>query len=153
MPVDLEPYRTQTVDYLFYFPRPGKFTHFPAHVAKSEKRRGRRPGRTFEVLEKPRSLDTASWDYVSQFGTDDEVLRDDEPRELQRAEPRQDRVPHEGPGVLREGDRAPEGAARVQRDAVVVRPVPQRPGRGEGVPRATTTRSWPSAAGRSTRRC
>ena len=27
-----------------------------------------------EVLEKPRSLDTTSWDYLSQYGTDDEVI-------------------------------------------------------------------------------
>ena len=34
--LDLEPYRTQTIDYLFYFPRPGRFVHFPAHVARNE---------------------------------------------------------------------------------------------------------------------
>ena len=36
VPLDLEPYRTQAVDYLFYFPRGGRFAHFPAHVAKNE---------------------------------------------------------------------------------------------------------------------
>ncbi|MDT7785206.1 MAG: hypothetical protein QOF58_3625, partial [Pseudonocardiales bacterium] len=72
--VDLEPYRTHTVDYLFYFPQPGKFTHFPAHVAKSEHVVAAAAPIAVEVLEKPRTLDTASWDYVSQFATDDEVL-------------------------------------------------------------------------------
>ena len=75
VPLDLEPYRTQTVDYLFYFPRPGQFAHFPVHVAKNEKvvaaaqaghvRRGRRSRRSWTPT---------SWDYVSQNGTDDEVL-------------------------------------------------------------------------------
>ena len=36
VPLDLEPYRTQTLDYFFYFPAPGKFAHFPVHVAKNE---------------------------------------------------------------------------------------------------------------------
>jgi hypothetical protein len=72
--VDLEPYRTQTVDYQFYFPRAGKFTHFPAHVAKSERVVAAATAAPIEVLEKPRSLDTTSWDYLSQFGTDDEVI-------------------------------------------------------------------------------
>ena len=36
VPLDLEPYRTQAVDYLFYFPRGGHFDHFPAHVARNE---------------------------------------------------------------------------------------------------------------------
>ena len=35
--LDLEPYRTQAIDYFFYFPLPGKFAHFPVHVAKNEK--------------------------------------------------------------------------------------------------------------------
>jgi hypothetical protein len=72
--VDLEPYRTQTVDYQFYFPRAGKFQHFPAHVAKSEKVVAVAPTAQIEVLEKPRSIDTGSWDYISQFGADDEVF-------------------------------------------------------------------------------
>ena len=29
---------------------------------------------TFEVVERPTKLDTESWDYVSQHGTDDQVL-------------------------------------------------------------------------------
>jgi hypothetical protein len=72
--VDLEPYRTQTVDYQFYFPRAGRFTHFPAHVAKSERVVAVAPTAQIEVLDKPRSIDTGSWDYISQFGTDDEVF-------------------------------------------------------------------------------
>ena len=36
VPLDLEPYRTATVEYQFYFPKPGQFVHFPVHVAKAE---------------------------------------------------------------------------------------------------------------------
>lgn len=72
--LDLEPYRTQTVDYLFYFPRPGKFAHFPAHVAKNEKVVAAAKPATFEVVERLSKPDTSSWDYISQHGSDDEVV-------------------------------------------------------------------------------
>ncbi|OWK44511.1 hypothetical protein [Fimbriiglobus ruber] len=72
--VDLEPYRTHTLDYLFYFPKPGRFAHFPAHVAKNEQFVAAAQATTFDVVEKPTKLDTTSWDYVSQHGTTDEVL-------------------------------------------------------------------------------
>jgi hypothetical protein len=74
VPVELEPYRTHTVEYHFYFPKAGKFAHFPAHVAKGEKLVAVGPTANIEVLDKPRTVDTTAWDYVSQFGTDDEVV-------------------------------------------------------------------------------
>ncbi|MCE9531461.1 MAG: hypothetical protein K8T89_10125 [Planctomycetes bacterium] len=72
--LDLEPYRTQTVDYLFYFPKAGKYGHFPVQVAKNEQFITAAPAFTFEVVEKPTKLDTTSWDFVSQNGTDEDVL-------------------------------------------------------------------------------
>jgi hypothetical protein len=74
VPLDLEPYRTQTVDYLFYFPRAGRFVHFPARVAKYEALVASTPPMTFEVVDKPTKPDTESWDYVSQNGTNEQVL-------------------------------------------------------------------------------
>jgi hypothetical protein len=71
---DLEPYRTQAIDYLFYFPFPGRFAGFPAHVARDEKLIAAAAPVTFEVVAKPSKLDTSSWDYVSQNGSNDEVL-------------------------------------------------------------------------------
>jgi hypothetical protein len=72
--LDLEPYRTQTIDYLFYFPKPGRFTHFPVHVAKNETLVAAAAPFTFEVVERPTKLDTESWEYVSQNGTTEQVL-------------------------------------------------------------------------------
>jgi hypothetical protein len=72
--LDLEPYRTQAIDYLFYFPFPGKFAHFPVHVAKNEQFIAAAQPVTLDVVEKPTRPDTSSWDHVSQSGTDDEVL-------------------------------------------------------------------------------
>ncbi|MCI0703870.1 MAG: hypothetical protein L0241_22665, partial [Planctomycetia bacterium] len=72
--LDLEPYHTKTIDYLFYFPIPGKFAHFPVHVAKNEQFITSSQPFTFNVLTKPSKVDTTAWDYVSQHGTSDEVL-------------------------------------------------------------------------------
>lgn len=70
----LEPYHTQTIDYHFYFPAAGKFAHYPVHVAMNEELVTFAKPMTFEVVDKPTKIDTQSWDYVSQNGTDDEVL-------------------------------------------------------------------------------
>jgi hypothetical protein len=74
VPLDLQPYHTQTVDYAFYFPKAGTFPHFPAHVAKNEQFAAAAPATAFEVVDRPTKLDTTSWDHVSQHGTDADVL-------------------------------------------------------------------------------
>lgn len=74
VPLDLEPYRTHTLETLFYFPAPGTFAHFPVHVAKDEKVVASAKPATFAVLARPSKPDAESWEYVSQEGTNDEVL-------------------------------------------------------------------------------
>jgi hypothetical protein len=71
--LDLEPYRTQIVDYQFYFPRAGQFDHFPVHVAKAEALVAMASPFHFNVVEKPTKLDTESWEYVSQNGSEAQV--------------------------------------------------------------------------------
>ena len=70
---DLAPYNTQTVDYFFYFPSAGDFPHFPAHVAQDETILASAEPSTLKVVEKPTNVDKESWEYVSQFATNDEV--------------------------------------------------------------------------------
>lgn len=72
--LDLEPYRTQTIDYLFYFPAAGQFNHFPVHIAKNEQYLVSAAAQAFNVVEKPSKIDTESWDFVSQDGTSEQVL-------------------------------------------------------------------------------
>ncbi len=72
--VNLEPYHTQTVEYHFYFPAAGEFTHFPVHVAKNEKLIAAADPLTLAVVDKPTKIDKDSWDYVSQHGTLAEVV-------------------------------------------------------------------------------
>jgi hypothetical protein len=72
--IELEPYRTQTFDYFFYFPRAGKFPHFGVHVAKRGELVGFAAGTTLNVVPELTKVDKTSWDYISQNGSDEEVV-------------------------------------------------------------------------------
>lgn len=73
-PVDLGPFSTQTLEYHFYFPTAGVFPQFPVHVAAGEKLIAFAEPATFRVVGEPSTIDRGSWDYISQHGTEDEVL-------------------------------------------------------------------------------
>lgn len=76
--VRLDPYTTQTFDYSFYFPtasREGeKFAHYPVHVSRDERIAGAGKAFDFNVVPKLTQFDKGSWDYVSQYGSDEEVF-------------------------------------------------------------------------------
>jgi len=76
--VRLEPYTTQTFEYHFYFPlvsaKAGlKFAHFPVNVATSTGSAAAKPFE-FNVVPKLTEVDKASWNYISQNGTDADVF-------------------------------------------------------------------------------
>ena len=68
-PVTLGPYATQKLEYYFYFRASGDFAHYPVHVARDEALAAWAEPFTFHVVEQLSRIDTASWDYVSQWGT------------------------------------------------------------------------------------
>jgi len=70
----LDPFQTHTQDYHFYFPAQGEFTHFPVHVSKDKQVVAFAEPFTFNVVEALTKTDTSSWDYVSQWGTEEETL-------------------------------------------------------------------------------
>lgn len=72
--LSLEPYHTQTIDYHFYFPAAGDFAHFPVHVARNETLIATASPTTLKVVERPTKVDKDSWDYISQFGSTEDVL-------------------------------------------------------------------------------
>jgi hypothetical protein len=74
VPLRLEPFRTHTLDVAFYFPQAGSFPHFPVHVARDGKVVAFAPAAVFNVVNQLSTADTTSWAYVSQNGTDAEVL-------------------------------------------------------------------------------
>ncbi len=72
--IDLEPFHTQTVEYHFYFPAAGQYRHFPVHVAKNEHPLAHAQPIVLAVVDEPSRIDRESWDYISQFGTNEEVI-------------------------------------------------------------------------------
>ena len=73
--IDLEPYNTQTLEYHFYFPGAGEFPHYPVHIAKNGQLLANAEPFTLNVVAKLSKIDRESWDYVSQHGTDEDVLK------------------------------------------------------------------------------
>lgn len=72
----LDPYSTKTFEYFFYFPAPGAkpFIHYPVHVARDEQVAGAARQFSFNVVKQLSEVDKTSWDYVSQSGSDAEVI-------------------------------------------------------------------------------
>ncbi len=74
----LEPYTTKTFEYYFYFPavaaNGAKFPHYPVNVAVAGTSAAAAKAFEFNVVAKLTQFDKASWDYVSQYGTDAEVF-------------------------------------------------------------------------------
>jgi hypothetical protein len=75
VPVDLQPYHTQTLEYHFYFPAAGQQRHFPVHVARNGELLARAKPVSLNVVEKPSRVDRTSWQYLSQYGEEEEVLQ------------------------------------------------------------------------------
>ncbi len=70
----LEPYSTATIEYHFYFPEPGAFKHYPVHVSEEGALLAFADPQPMRVVEEPSTVDTTSWQYVSQQGSSEEVL-------------------------------------------------------------------------------
>ena len=74
MPLELSAFSTTTHEYYFYFPTPGDFTHFPAHVSSDETVLAVADPVEFKVTDTPAELDKSSWAYVSQNGAESDVI-------------------------------------------------------------------------------
>ncbi len=70
----LEPYETRTMEYYFYFPETGEFTHHPAALAQGGVATSRALPTFFRVVSRPERQDTTSWAWISQNSTPDQVL-------------------------------------------------------------------------------
>ena len=70
----LSPHETRTIEYSFYFPAPGEFVHYPAHVSRNGELVGHAAPTRLEVVTELSEIDTSSWSYVSQSGSLAEVL-------------------------------------------------------------------------------
>ena len=73
--VQLEPYSTHRLEVVFYFPASGFFPIYPVHLSKSGAVIASGDGLTFNVVDKPTSIDQTSWAWISQWGEEGSVLR------------------------------------------------------------------------------
>ena len=87
--LQLAAFSTQKIEYWFYFPTAGEFAHYPAHVSTGVKILAVAEGRGFKVVDEPAEVDKTSWVWVSQNGTDEEVIRFLETENIQRLDPSQ----------------------------------------------------------------
>lgn len=72
--VHLEPFATTTLDVHFYLPSPGTFRLAPARVAVDGVLVARAEARELTVVDEPSTVDTSSWEHVSQDGSLEQVL-------------------------------------------------------------------------------
>lgn len=84
--LELAPYATERVEYHFYFPRPGTFSHYPIHVSQQGDFVTAAGGRTLNVVAKATQVDTDSWSHISQQGSPQQVLRYLETNNLERTD-------------------------------------------------------------------
>ncbi len=74
-PFRLEPYSTKTVDFYFYFPATGEYPVYPIQVANDKGRVAGAGAFSFKVVDKLSKRDVTSWAWISQNGTEKEVLQ------------------------------------------------------------------------------
>ncbi|MEZ4362678.1 MAG: hypothetical protein R3B48_20975 [Kofleriaceae bacterium] len=70
----LRPYSAHGQEVCFYFPAPGTYTHFGAHVSKRGALIAAAAGTTLEVVEASDAMEVGSWPHLSQRGTLEEVV-------------------------------------------------------------------------------
>ncbi|MDM8538574.1 hypothetical protein QUF70_17600, partial [Desulfobacterales bacterium HSG17] len=75
IPLTIEPYNTKTFEYYFYFPETGSFDIYPAQIAKNEAFIASARAIEFKVVKELTKIDPDSWDYISQNGTKEDVLK------------------------------------------------------------------------------
>jgi len=73
-PFRLQPYSTQTIDFYFYFPETGQYPIYPIQVANDKGRVAGAAAFAFKVVDKLTKRDLTSWAWISQNGTEKEVL-------------------------------------------------------------------------------
>ena len=72
--IELAPYSTSQVQYVFYFPTAGEFAHYGAQISNQAAHLANTPAQKYRVLDEPESVDETTWSYVADWGTNDQVL-------------------------------------------------------------------------------
>ncbi|MDG2212341.1 MAG: hypothetical protein P8M70_00805, partial [Verrucomicrobiota bacterium] len=70
----LGPYSTTTFDYYFYFPEAGKYAIYPVQVANPDGHVAAADDFSFQVVNELSKKDKSSWGWISQNGSEKDVL-------------------------------------------------------------------------------
>ncbi|MBK8097155.1 MAG: hypothetical protein IPK26_08610 [Planctomycetes bacterium] len=73
-PIELGAFATSAIEYAFYFPGTGSFSHWPAHVGRDATLVAAAPAASCRVVGTPTVIDTKSWDHVARDGDASAVL-------------------------------------------------------------------------------
>eukprot|EP01126_Amoeba_proteus_P053493 TRINITY_DN6520_c0_g1_i13.p1 TRINITY_DN6520_c0_g1~~TRINITY_DN6520_c0_g1_i13.p1 ORF type:complete len:1192 (-),score=285.06 TRINITY_DN6520_c0_g1_i13:75-3650(-) len=65
---------TQILNNFWYFPEVGSYHHFPVHISKNQKVVAFTPPTTLNVVSRCSTIDTKSWNYISQNSSTSELL-------------------------------------------------------------------------------
>ncbi|MGI6496826.1 MAG: hypothetical protein ACOX5G_12240 [Kiritimatiellia bacterium] len=74
LPLPLDPYAVRTFEYFFYFPAPGDFRHAAMRAVADDAVAVAAASGPLHVVAEATEVDRTAWAYVSQEGSDDEVL-------------------------------------------------------------------------------
>jgi len=72
--VSLAGYGSSSLEYAFYFPKAGDYRHYPAHVGEDGELLAFAPASVFDVVNAPTTIDTTSWEHISQAAELDAVI-------------------------------------------------------------------------------
>lgn len=72
--INLKPFSTERLEYYFYFPSAGDYSHFPAHLSMDSNTVAVGKAMRFNVVDKLTKIDKSAWAWLSQNGTEQEVL-------------------------------------------------------------------------------
>ncbi|EGC37010.1 hypothetical protein DICPUDRAFT_77330 [Dictyostelium purpureum] len=84
--IDLLPYSNNRLEYSFYFPAPGSYVHFPAHISEKQNIIASVTPFVFDVVLKKTIINQMSWEYIANHGTLDSILEYLEKENLHRVE-------------------------------------------------------------------
>ncbi len=71
--ITLEPFAVQAIEYQFYFPAAGDFTHYPANVADGDQLIAQSSQKSFKVVDQPSEQQAVTWQNVARAGTPKQI--------------------------------------------------------------------------------
>ncbi len=84
--LDLEPYHTESREYFFYFPAVGDFAHYGVQVATAGDVLASLGATELHVVARLTNIDKQSWEYVSQQGSEADVIEFLKSQNLERVD-------------------------------------------------------------------